>query len=173
MISKHSYVFKWGISYVYSTHHTPPQNSFMIAQRATRMLILLSGFAVCATSQKAECARCRSAVRVRTRGMSKKEKRPRSNRRNNDSKFPRNPRRSRKVAELRKETRDCDSETTSQCDHGRIATAKCGPLTRKRAASKATWRIIKQDGFLESKTNYLPSAGRVGQNCLDSVPPVQ
>ena len=105
------------------------------------MLILLSGFAVCATSQKAECARCRSAVRVRTRGMSKKEKRARSNRRNNDSKFPRNPRRSRKVAELRKDTRDCDSETTSQCDHGRIATAKCGPRARKRAASKATWRI--------------------------------
>ena len=39
----------------------------------------------------------------------------------------------------RKETRDCDSETTSQCDHGRIATAKCGPRARKRAASKATW----------------------------------
>ena len=30
-----------------------------------------------------------------------------------------------------------DSEATSQCEHGRIATAKCGPRTRKRAASRA------------------------------------
>ena len=149
---------------IFDPPHTPTK---FFRDRATRMLILLSGFAVCATSQKAECARCRSAVRVRTRGMSKKEKRARSNRRNNDSKFPRNPRRSRKVAELRKETRDCDSETTSQCDHGRIATAKCGPRARKRAASKATWRIKQasnQDGFLESETNGSPEL----QSCTHS-----